>query len=45
LGAQSKDWVEVVSGVQEGDTVIVTGGYGLPEKAKVHVKQEAQKSE
>jgi RND family efflux transporter MFP subunit len=45
LGAQSKDLVEVVSGVQEGDTVIVTGGYGLPEKAKVHVKQEAQKSE
>jgi hypothetical protein len=25
--------------VQEGDTVIVTGGYGLPEKSKVHVIQ------
>jgi membrane fusion protein (multidrug efflux system) len=45
LGAQSKDLIEIVSGVQEGDTVILTGGYGLPEKAKVHVKQESQQSE
>ena len=39
LGVQTKDKAEVVSGVQEGDTVIVTGGYGLPEKSKVHIKQ------
>jgi len=38
LGIQTKDNVEILSGVQEGDTVIVDGGYGLPEKAKVHVK-------
>ena len=39
LGVQTKDKAEIVSGVQEGDTVIVTGGYGLPEKSKVHIKQ------
>jgi RND family efflux transporter MFP subunit len=39
LGVQTKDKAEIVSGVQEGDTVIVTGGYGIPEKSKVHVKQ------
>ena len=39
VGVQTKDMAEIASGVQEGDTVIVTGGYGLPEKAKVHVKR------
>jgi RND family efflux transporter MFP subunit len=39
LGIQTKDKAEIVSGVNEGDTVIVIGGYGLPEKSKVHVKQ------
>jgi RND family efflux transporter MFP subunit len=39
VGIETKDAAEVISGVQEGDTIIVTGGYGLPEKAKVHVKR------
>ena len=39
LGVQTKDKAEIASGVNEGDTVIVSGGYGLPEKSKVHVKQ------
>jgi Cu(I)/Ag(I) efflux system membrane fusion protein len=39
VGVQSGDKAEIVEGLKEGDTVIVTGGYGLPEKAKVHVKQ------
>jgi len=38
LGVQTKDQVEIVSGVQEGDTLILSGGYGLPEKSRVHVK-------
>jgi membrane fusion protein, heavy metal efflux system len=37
-GVQSGDKAEILEGVQEGDTVVVTGGYGLPEKSKVHVK-------
>jgi membrane fusion protein, heavy metal efflux system len=38
LGVQSGDKAEILEGVQEGDTVVMTGGYGLPEKCKVHVK-------
>lgn len=39
VGLQTKDRAEILSGAQEGDVVIVSGGYGLPEKAKVRVKQ------
>jgi membrane fusion protein (multidrug efflux system) len=39
LGVKTKDKVEILSGVKEGDTIIFTGGYGLPEKSKVRVKQ------
>jgi membrane fusion protein (multidrug efflux system) len=38
LGARSQSEVEILEGVQEGDPIILTGGYGLPEKSKVHVK-------
>jgi membrane fusion protein (multidrug efflux system) len=38
LGARSQTDVEILEGVQEGDTIILTGGYGLPEKSKVRVK-------
>ena len=38
LGVQTADKAEILEGVKEGDTVIVTGGYGLPEKSKVRVK-------
>jgi len=39
VGVQSGDKAEILEGVKEGDTVVVTGGYGLPEKSKVRVKQ------
>ncbi len=39
LGLQTKDAAEILSGVQEGDRIILAGGYGLPEKSKVHIKQ------
>ncbi len=39
FGIETPDTVELVSGINEGDTVILDGGYGLPEKAKVKVKQ------
>jgi len=38
LGIQTKDRVEILSGVNEGDTIVLAGGYGLPDKAKVHTK-------
>jgi RND family efflux transporter MFP subunit len=39
VGVQTKDEVEILSGVNEGDTVVLAGGYGLPEKAKVRIRQ------
>jgi multidrug efflux pump subunit AcrA (membrane-fusion protein) len=38
LGAQTKDQVQILSGIEDGDKIILTGGYGLPEKTKVRVK-------
>jgi len=38
IGVQTKDEAQILSGVQAGDTVILAGGYGLPEKAKVRLK-------
>lgn len=37
LGIQTKDLVELASGVKEGDTVILKGGYGLADTAKIQV--------
>lgn len=39
LGFEKPDRVEVLSGVREGDTVILTGGYGLGPKARIEVKR------
>jgi RND family efflux transporter MFP subunit len=39
LGILNKDRVEILSGVAEGDTIILTGGYGLPDTAKVHIQK------
>jgi RND family efflux transporter MFP subunit len=39
LGIETPDKVELLSGPNEGDPVILEGGYGLPDGAKVKVKQ------
>ena len=41
LGIETPDWIELLSGVNEGDAVILSGGYGLDNKAKVAVKGNA----
>jgi RND family efflux transporter MFP subunit len=38
LGIETKERVEILEGVKEGDTVILTGGYGLGDTAHVQVK-------
>lgn len=38
LGTQTNDKVQILSGLNEGDKIILTGGYGLPDKTKVRVK-------
>lgn len=42
LGIETKDRVELRSGVKEGDTVILTGGYGLGDSAKIRVRPQPQ---
>jgi len=42
VGIESRDRVELLSGVQAGETVILNGGYGLGEKAKVKAKGQAK---
>jgi len=39
VGVQSGGRAEILEGVNESDTVVLNGGYGLPEKAKVQVKR------
>lgn len=39
VGIRSHGSVQIVSGVMAGDPVITSGGYGLPEKALIHVEQ------
>jgi RND family efflux transporter MFP subunit len=38
LGLETADQMEILSGVKEGETVILTGGYGIEKQAKVKVQ-------
>jgi membrane fusion protein (multidrug efflux system)/multidrug efflux system membrane fusion protein/cobalt-zinc-cadmium efflux system membrane fusion protein len=38
LGLETKDRVELLAGAQEGETIILSGGYGLPAHARIKVK-------
>jgi len=38
LGLETRDRIELLSGAQEGETIILGGGYGLPAQAKIKVK-------
>jgi RND family efflux transporter MFP subunit len=38
LGLETRDRVELLSGAEEGETIILGGGYGLPAHAKIKVK-------
>ena len=44
LGVREDDRVQIIKGVAGGETVIVRGSYGLPDKTKVKIA-EAQASE
>jgi membrane fusion protein (multidrug efflux system) len=37
-GVANQEQVEIVDGVKQGDTIVLTGGYGLGEKAQIKVK-------
>jgi multidrug efflux pump subunit AcrA (membrane-fusion protein) len=42
LGLQNTDMVEVTSGINEGDLVVVEGNYGLEDGAKIEIIEEIQ---
>jgi RND family efflux transporter MFP subunit len=42
LGIETKERVELLSGAKEGETVILTGGYGLGDKATIQVRAPSQ---
>ena len=42
IGIETPSQVELLSGAKPGDTVVLTGGYGLADKAKVRVQGEAK---
>jgi HlyD family secretion protein len=41
LGIKTPEWIEVVSGLNEGDVVVTEGGYGLPEGCPVTLTKAA----
>jgi RND family efflux transporter MFP subunit len=43
LGLQSSDWVEILSGLEEGEPVIVDGNFGLEEGASVRIEGEVRR--
>jgi RND family efflux transporter MFP subunit len=43
-GIISGDNIQIVKGLQEGDTVVTTGAYGLPDNTQVKVASNQQKS-
>ncbi len=42
LGLQNTDMVEVTSGIEEGDLVVVEGNYGLEDGARVDIREVIQ---
>lgn len=38
VGIEMEDLVEIVSGVREGERIVVTGGYGLPDGTAVRIQ-------
>lgn len=42
LGLQNTDMVEVISGIEEGDLVVVEGNYGLEEGSKIDIQEVLQ---
>src|SRR5713226_7220715 len=38
-GIRNKDWVQIVSGIKEGDPVITSGAYALPDGTKVETEK------
>lgn len=44
-GIRESDRLQITEGITEGDSVIVSGGYGLPDNTKVKLAEEAPSSD
>jgi multidrug efflux pump subunit AcrA (membrane-fusion protein) len=42
IGLENTDMVEILSGVQFGDRVVVEGSYGLDDGTKIEIKEVIQ---
>jgi hypothetical protein len=38
LGIRNKELTEIVSGIKEGSSVIIVGGYALPDNTKITIE-------
>jgi len=45
VGIRTSDKIEIVEGLQEGETVVIEGNFGLPDGTKVDVAKEEEKKE
>jgi len=45
VGIRTADKIEIVEGLQEGETVVIEGNFGLPDGTKVEVAKEEEKKE
>src|SRR2546423_1105316 len=45
VGIRTNDKIEIVEGLQEGDTVVIEGNFALPDGTKVEVAKEEEKKE
>jgi HlyD family secretion protein len=42
-GIRNSDFVQITRGVKEGERVITSGGYGLPDKTPIKIEAPAEK--
>lgn len=45
IGIKTHELVEIVSGLEEGETVVIEGNYALPDGTKVQVSEEEEKDD
>jgi HlyD family secretion protein len=45
VGIKTHDFIEILSGLKEGDTVVIEGNYALPDGTKVEVAPEEEKDD
>ena len=45
VGIRTNDKIEIVEGLQEGETVVIEGNFALPDGTKVEVAKDEEKKE